>query len=456
MTEKNYQKSQVLRDRAARVMPLGVSSNFRYWGPNDSPVVGRAEGCHIWDADGNRYIDYRLGFGPVILGHGHPAVAERVSAAIHGGTVTAALSELEVRVAERIVSMCPGVDTVRYANSGTEATMHAIRVARGYTGREKVLKFEGQYHGMHDYLLWSTASANPAALGNRRDPIRYQQSSGVPAAIRSLVLTLPYNDRELLEMALKREGHQLAAIIVEPILGNAASIGPRPGWLQFLRQKCDEYGIVLIFDEVKTGFRIAPGGAQQVFGVEADLATYAKSMANGFPVAAFGGRREVMDVIGKGVAHGGTYCGNAVGVAAADATLEILEDGEVLKQIDIQGHKLQDGIHRLLTEAGVPHFIKGPGAMFGFPLMAEEPWEFRDMRRHNGELYEALSAELLARGVMPDPDAREPWFLSAAHDDEAIEETVAIFGQALEAVRATGLLEAVPEDEGGPLSDVVE
>ncbi len=445
MTERSYQQTQALRDRAAKVMPLGVSSNFRYWGPQDSPVVARAEGCHIWDADGNRYIDYRLGFGPIILGHGHPGVSDRVNAAMRTkGTVLAALTELEVRVAERVVSMCPGVDTVRYANSGNEATMHAIRVARGYTGREKVLKFEGQYHGMHDYLMWSTASANPAALGSRRDPIRYQQTSGVPAAIRSLVLTQPYNDFELLEMVLKREGDQVAAIIVEPILGNSSGIGPRPGWLEFLRDKCDQYGIVLIFDEVKTGFRIAPGGAQQVFGVRADLATYAKSMANGFPMAMFGGRREVMDVIGKGVSHGGTYCGNVVGVAAADATLEILEDGQVLKQIDAQGCKLQAGIHKLLSEAGVPHYIKGPGAMFGIPLMAEEPWEFRDMRRHNGALYEALANELLARGVMPDPDAREPWFLSAAHDDAAIEETIAIFGEALEAVKDTGLIEAEP------------
>ena len=444
MSERSYQKTQALRDRAAKVMPLGVSSNFRYWGPQDSPVVTRAEGCHIWDADGNRYIDYRLGFGPIILGHGHPGVSDRVNAAMRNGTVLAALTELEVRGAERIVSMCPGIDTIRYANSGNEATMHAIRVARGYTGREKVLKFEGQYHGMHDYLMWSTASANPAALGSRRDPIRYQQTSGIPAAIRSLVLTQPYNDFELLEMVLKREGDQVAAIIVEPILGNAAGIGPRAGWLEYLRQKCDQYGIVLIFDEVKTGFRIAPGGAQQVFGVQADLATYAKSLANGFPVAVFGGRREVMDVIGKGVSHGGTYCGNVVGVAAADATLEILEDGEVLRHINAQGCKLQDGIHALLTEAGVPHHIKGPGAMFGIPLMAEEPWEFRDMRRHNAALYEALSAELLARGVMPDPDAREPWFLSAAHDDAAVEETIAIFGEALEAVKNTGLIEAEP------------
>ncbi len=264
MSTRNYEKTQALRDRAMSAMPLGVSSNFRYWGPTESPVVARAQGCHTWDPDGNRYIDYRLGFGPVILGHGHAAVCDRVNEVMRQGTVFAALTELETRVAERIIRMCPGVELVRFANSGTEATMHALRIARGYTGREKVIKFEGQYHGMHDYVLWSTASANPAALGSRRDPIKVQQSSGIPSCIRDLILPLPYNDFERLEEALKRDGHQVAAILVEPILGNSFSIGPKEGWLEFLRQKCDEYGIVLIFDEVKTGFRVAPGGAQEL------------------------------------------------------------------------------------------------------------------------------------------------------------------------------------------------
>ena len=444
MTTRDYSKTQALRERALDALPLGVSSNFRYWGPNDTPVAARGDGCHYWDLDGNRYIDYRLGFGPIILGHAHPKVTERVAKAIQGGTIFAALTEAETRVAERMIQMCPGVERVRFANSGTEATMHALRIARGYTGREKVLKFEGQYHGMHDYVLWSTASANPAALGSRRDPIRYQQSSGIPARIRDLILSLPYNDFELLELALRREGHQVAAIIVEPILGNAASIGPVEGWLEYLREKCDEYGIVLIFDEVKTGFRVAPGGAQELFGVQADLVTYAKAMANGFPLAAIGGRREVMDVVGRGVSQGGTYCANAVGIAGAEATLELLEDGTVLKNIDRQGKKLQAGISKLLTEAGIVHQIQGPGAMFGILFMEQPPKEFRDMRFHNAALYEGLATEMVARGVIPDTDAREPWFLCAAHDDEAVEETLAIFAEALDVVKSSGLAELAP------------
>jgi glutamate-1-semialdehyde 2,1-aminomutase len=449
MSKRTYEKTQALRDRAMGVMPLGVSSNFRYWGPTASPVVARAEGCCYWDPDGNRYIDYRLGFGPIILGHAHPVVCDRVAEVIRQGTIFAALTELETQVAERIIRMCPGVDLVRFANSGTEATMHALRIARGFTGREKVLKFEGQYHGMHDYVLWSTASANPAALGTRRNPIKYQQSSGIPSSVRDLIITVPYNDFELLELALKREGHQTAAILVEPILGNSSGIGPREGWLEFLRDKCDEYGIVLIFDEVKTGFRIAPGGAQEYFGIQADLVTYAKSIANGFPLAAIGGKREVMEVIGRGVSQGGTYCANAVGTAAADATLELLEDGQILKGIDAQGNKLKAGISRILTAAGIPHRIQGPGAMFGILLMEDEAREFRDVRKHNADLYEAIATELVARGVIPDPDAREPWFLCAAHDDAAIEETLSVFAEAVDVVKESGPVEMEPPDEAG-------
>jgi glutamate-1-semialdehyde 2,1-aminomutase len=449
MSTRNHEKSQALRDRAMGVMPLGVSSNFRYWGPTASPVVARAQGCHCWDPDGNRYIDYRLGFGPVILGHAHPAVCDRVNKVMRQGTVFAALTELETQVAERIIRMCPGVELVRFANSGTEATMHALRIARGYTGREQVIKFEGQYHGMHDYVLWSTASANPAALGSRRSPIKFQQSSGIPSCIRDLILTLPYNDFDLLEEALKREGHQVAAILVEPILGNSFSIGPKEGWLEFLRQKCDQYGIILIFDEVKTGFRIAPGGAQEFFGIEADLVTYAKAMANAFPLAAIAGKRPIMEVVGRGVSQGGTYCANAVGIAAADVTLELLEDGQVLKSIGAQGDKLKAGISEILTAAGIAHHLRGPGAMFGIMLMEDVAWEFRDMRKHNADLYGALAMELVARGVIPDPDAREPWFLCAAHDDAAIGETLAIFAQAVEAVKDSGLVEMETPDEAG-------
>lgn len=425
------QQSQELMVRARRVLPGGVTSNFRDWGEATLPIA-RGRGSHVWDPDGKEYIDYQLGYGPVILGHGYEPVVQRVGAAIAEGTSFPHPSPLEVRVAERIVAMC-GVDLVRFANSGTEATMHALRVARAYTGREAVLKFEGQYHGVHDYLLFSTATAKVGALGHRRSPIPQAVGSGIPRALHSLIYTLPFNDPELLESTVRRTWHNLAAIIVEPILGNAASIMPRPGYLELLRRLCDEYGIVLILDEVKTGFRLAPGGAQQYFGVRADLVTYAKAMGNGFPVAALAGKRSVMEVIVRGqTAHAGTYCGNIVGMAAADATLELLADGHVLEAIDRRGRELQEGLSRILTAAGLPHRISGPGAMFGILLTdQEDPRDFRDFAQCNEALYTRIAMHLIANGAIPDPDDREPWFLCYSHTAEDVATTLTYFEDAV-------------------------
>jgi glutamate-1-semialdehyde 2,1-aminomutase len=248
--------------------------------------------------------------------------------------------------------MCPGIEQVRFANSGTEATMHALRIARSHTGREKIIKFEGQYHGMHDYMLFSTASSPVSAMGHRRSPIPSATSSGIPRAVHSLVIPLPYNDFDVLERTVKQAWGDVAGIIVEPIMGNMGGIMPQPGWLEHIRKLCSEYGIVMISDEVKTGFRIAPGGAQELFGVLADLVTYAKAMGNGFPIAAIGGKREVMDSVGPGrTAHGGTYCGNVAGTAAADATLEIIAQGEALKVIEARGKSLMAGISEILTDS---------------------------------------------------------------------------------------------------------
>jgi len=425
------QQSHELMARARAVMPGGVTSNFRDWGENTLPIV-RGKGAHVWDADGKEYIDYQLGFGPVILGHGYEPVVQRVAEAIGEGTCFPHPTPLEVSVAERITRMT-GMDMVRYANSGTEATMHALRVARAYTGREKVLKFEGQYHGMHDYLNFSTATTPVRAVGHRRSPVPVVVGSGVPRAIHNLILTLPFNDFELLERTVRQHWPDLAAIIVEPILGNAGSIMPQPGYLELMRRLCDEYGIVLIFDEVKTGFRLHPGGAQKYFGVRADLATYAKALGNGFPVAAFAGRREVMEVIVRGqTAHAGTYCGNIVGLAAAEATLEILEDGQVLASIAQRGRRLQEGLSAILSRAGLPHIISGPPAMFGILLTEQEdPRDFRDFARCREELYTTIVMHLVENGAIPDPDDREPWFLCYSHSDADIDDTLTYFEDAV-------------------------
>ncbi len=429
-------KTHELFAKAKRYIPHGVNSNFRYWGDDETLVIERGQGAYIWDMDGKRYIDYRLAFGPIILGHAEPRVTQRVQQAIEGGTLFAWTTPLEIGVAERICRMT-GVDKVRLTNTGSEATFHALRIARAYTGREKFIKFEGQYHGMIDYFMFGTASADEENLGPRDDPRSRPMSLGIPEGIGDYVLNLPFNDFEILEETMAKHGEEIAAVFVEPILGNAAGILPKPGFLEKIRQLCDQYGAVLVFDEVKTGFRIANGGAQEYFGIQADLVTYAKSLGNGFPIAAIGGKEEVMMTIQPGkMAHGGTYSGNVVGVAAADATLEILENEPVIETINARGTALMEGIDEILTEQGIPHVVTGVPSMLSILLgIEEEPHEFRDYIKGDDELYEEIAVELIARGVQPDSDGREPWFLCAALSEEDVAYTLDAFNEAVKAAK---------------------
>ncbi len=425
--------STALWQRARAVMPLGTNSNFRFWGEGETIVAARSKGGYIWDVDGNRYIDYRLGFGPVILGHAFDAVDAKVREVSQNGIMYSLTTPIEISLAERLVAMCPALEMVRLANSGAEATMHALRVARAYTGREKIIKFEGQYHGMYDYMLFSTY-APVETYGNRRNPIPVPSSSGIPKAIHNLIITLPFNDFEVLEATLRRAWHDVAAIIIEPILGNCASVEPLPGWLEFVRSKCHEYGIVLIFDEVKTGFRLARGGAQEVYGVIPDMATYAKSMGNGYPIAAFGGRRDIMEIVGKGVAHGGTYTGNMVGVAAAEATLELMQTQPILETVAARGKRLMDGLKQIFDEAGVPVVMSGHPAMFSFSVGVDKITNQRDWARSDRDYYLRLMAAAYERGVMPDYDPREPWFMCYSHSDADIDETLNVMRDVVRAV----------------------
>jgi glutamate-1-semialdehyde 2,1-aminomutase len=429
-------KTNELFDRALAVMPYGVNSNFRYWGDDDTLVIKRGEGAYVWDADDKKYIDYRLGFGPIILGHGDQTVTKAVQEAIEGGTVFAWTTPYEIELCERITKMC-NVDKVRLTNTGTEATMHALRIARAYTAREKFIKFEGQYHGMADYFMFSTASANPAALGSKRNPINVQATSGIPKGINQYVINLPFNDLERLEETLAAQWFEIAAIFVEPMLGNAAGIMPKPGYLEKMRELCTKYGVVLVFDEVKTGFRMANGGAQEYFGIQADLVTYAKALGNGYPIAAIAGKEEVMMTIEPGkMAHGGTYSGNVAGAAAGVATLKLLETQPIIETINKRGKVLMTGISEILTEADIPHYLPGVPSMFGIVMGVEsEPHDFRDYFQGDGELFEELALELIARGVQPDGDAREPFFLCAALSEEDVAETLNIFNDALRAAK---------------------
>jgi glutamate-1-semialdehyde 2,1-aminomutase len=434
--KQTYTNTAAMYARAQRVMPWGVSSNFRYWG-DDTPVISRGQGAYVYDVDGNRFIDYRLAFGPIILGHADPRVNRKVHEAIDNGTLFAHTQVLEVEVAERMVRMCPGVDKVRFTNSGTESTMHALRIARAFTGREKVIKFEGNYHGFHDYLFFSTPYSPSGSLGSRRSPIPLVNSSGIPGALRDLVMILPYNDFGMFEEMVRARWFEVAAVIVEPIAANMTSIPAQPGWLAHIRRLCDEFGIVMIVDEVKTGFRIAKGGATEYFGVKGDLMTYAKALANGYPLAAVGGKAEVMDVIEPGrVAHGGTYCGNAVGAAAAAATLEIIETTDALQTIARRGKRLMDGIGAVLSKASVEHCLVGHPAMFSFILgLSETPRELREVLAGDMETYEHLHALMRRRGIEYELDGKEPWFVCEALSNQDVDETLNALEDALKELK---------------------
>ncbi len=428
--------AQPIFERAMKVMAKGVSSNFRYMGPTNTPVMARGKGARVWDVDDNEFIDYRLGWGPIILGHADERVNQAVHEQIDKGTTFATASELEVIVAEKIVAMIPGMEMLRFTNTGTEATMHALRVARAYTGREKLIKFEGQYHGMHDYVLFSTASSHIGSMGNRRNPVPVQVGSGIPKGLRNYIITAPFNDFEVIERLVKDNYGDVAAIMVEPVLGNSVGIEPLPGFLAHLRQLCDDYGIVLIFDEVKTGFRLANGGAREAYGIIPDLSTYAKSLGNGYPVAAFGGKRDIMDIVGSGVAHAGTFGGNGLSMAAANAVLDILAAGPVLADLARRGQRLKSGLSEILSDADIPHQMAGHPNMQGFLITTNEVKEARDVGYHDAALYDAILANLYEKGVWAEADAREPWFLCEAHDETVIDETLNRFQDAVKETKA--------------------
>ena len=430
---KSGEKSRAMFQRALKSIPCGVNSNFRYWGDEETLVLKNAKGAYLWDQDDKKYLDYRLGFGPVILGHAYESVVEKIKEGLEIGNAFSMTHEYEILAAEKIRKLAD-VDLVRFANSGTEATMHAIRIARAFTGRNKVLKFEGAYHGFHDYTLWNCQPPVPG-VGYRRSPVLVPHGSGIPQILHQLIMSIPFNDEELLEKKVKENWGDIACIIVEPLLGNCASTMPKPGYLELIRSLCDKYGIVMIFDEVKTGFRIAKGGAQEYFNIKADLVTYAKALANGFPLAAIAGKKEIMGEIGyQKIAHGGTYCANVVATAAACAVLDEIEAG-ALEKVDAHGKLLMEGFEKILKTLGVPGVVQGPPSMCGVLLTENDTInEFRDWNDSNHALYEEVIMTCIEKGVMPDVDSREPWFVSASHNDADAEFTLGVFEEALKEV----------------------
>jgi len=434
MAEKlKLTRSLQLFQESMKLLPAGTSSNARLWKtacPLYTPCaifIDRAKGSHIWDVDGNEYIDYRLGYGPIILGHGYKKVYRAVHKADKKGVVYALGNKLEVDVVRRMSRMVPGVEMVRFSNSGTEATMSAVRIARGYTKKEKIIKFEGHYHGAHDYLLFSTDFPYNAP----RRPI--PASLGIPRSISKLVLTEEWNDFAAIEHTVKKHHKEVAAIITEPVMGNASCIMPRDGYLKHLKELCERYDILLIFDEVKTGFRLAPGGAQEVFKVKPHLSTFAKSLGNGYPIAAVGGLKDVMEVVGPGkVMHGGTYSGNSIALTAANVTMQILSDEDVYSHLEWYGKKLMRGIAGCFEDHKIDHIVHGYPAMFQFLFTRRERINnYRDLAACDFNLYAKLHYELLKRGVMIDEDNGEVIFTSHSHSRHDLERTLDAFHDAI-------------------------
>jgi glutamate-1-semialdehyde 2,1-aminomutase len=400
-------------------MPQGVAENYRYWGDDRTVFVKHVQGCRITDCDDREFVDFRLGYGPIILGYRDARVDAAVMRAITElGTISGFSTPMDVEVVKRLKALCPQVDKVRFANSGTEAVMGAVRTARGFTGRDRIVIVEGGFHGLCDEMMWkSDVEGWDTRSGSDPDIIAF--GAGIPAQTRDLVDFVPLNDDAALAALFAAKGEQIAAVLLEPIMGNCGSIAATPSWMTLLRETCTSHGSMLIVDEVKTGFRVALGGAQEIYGVHADLSTYAKAMGNGYPVACFGGRADVMDVIGAGggVVHGGTYTANLVALSAANATLEILATTDALPTVARVGTEIRDVLGRVFLAASVPHRFAGPPSMFGVHLGDLVPSNYRDWKKTESALYEAFAWNLIDRGVMLEPDSREPWFICEAHQD---------------------------------------
>jgi glutamate-1-semialdehyde 2,1-aminomutase len=424
-------KSNAHFRRAVQKLPLGVSSNFRYWGDDKTLYVKRGEGGRIWDLDGNEYVDYRLGYGPVILGHCHPQVD---SAALEGqkvGTVFALSTEKEASVAELISELVSAAELVRFSNSGTEAVMAALRLARGATGRDGYVILEGSYHGLFDAVMWQADVEGLEDASHEPEVLPF--GKGVPGVLRQLFWHVPYNDANRLEDVLKRHHDQIAAVLIEPILGSCCGIPATREFFRAVRELTERYSVLMIADEVKTGFRVARGGAQELHGVKADICTMAKAMANGYPIAAIGGREDLMRHYGRGVTHGGTYTAGAMPLAAAECTLRILRDTDALDRVRSYGEKLQTGIGRILSARGIPHSFAGHPSMGGLFFRDTPPRNYRDWKLSDYSFYDALAQFLIENGVVCEPDSREPWFICAAHDEACLKKTLDVFEEGVDA-----------------------
>jgi glutamate-1-semialdehyde 2,1-aminomutase len=410
-----------LFERARRLMPGGVNSPVRaFRSVGGEPFFAqRASGAYLWDVEGKRYIDYIGSWGPMIAGHAHPRVIEAVQRTANAGLSFGVPNPLEITMAETIARLVPSVEMVRMVNSGTEATMSAIRLARGATGRSRIVKFEGCYHGHGDAFL---VKAGSGAL-----TFGVPTSPGVPKALADLTLTLPYNDFDAATRLFAEHGADIAGLIVEPVAGNMNCILPRDGYLQHLRALCTQHGALLIFDEVMTGFRVALGGAQQRYGVTPDLTTFGKIIGGGMPVGAYGGRRDLMEQIAPSgpIYQAGTLSGNPVAMAAGLATLELIQAPGFYEELDRRTRLLTDALQAVADEAGVPFSTTRVCGMFGLYFSAEKVETYAQATACDVAAFNRFFHGMLQRGVYLAPSAFEAGFLSSAHSEQDLADTVA-------------------------------
>lgn len=428
--------SATMADELTELVPAGVCSTYRAYEPH--PVhAERAEGARLYDVDDNAYLDFALNNGTQLVGHTHPKLSEAAIDQIHDGTLYTRPSELIAYAAEPLIDRWDAIEQVRFTNSGTEAVMHATRLARAYTGREKIIRMEGAYHGAHDPALVSkmppVEQTGPAA-----DPNPITESQGVPDSVPEEILLAQYNDAESVEALLSEHANEVAAILVEPACLNLGLVEPEGGFLERLRELADEYNVLLVFDEVKTGVKLAPGGGAEYYGVHPDLVALAKAIGGGYPVGAFGGRRDIMDVIAAdlqegvatGAAHYGTYNGNPLVLRAVGVTLREILTPDAYDHVTGLAERLADGYRDVIADSGLEAQVKTAGSQ-GMVHFTEEPiTTFRDWEHVDEQLHEAYWIGMLNRGVIPHPhDASQQWTLSVQHTAADADEHVDAFAE---------------------------
>ncbi|MGA1864910.1 MAG: glutamate-1-semialdehyde 2,1-aminomutase [bacterium] len=426
-----FERSQELWKEANNFLVGGVNSPVRaFKAVGGSPIfINRAKGPLIYDVDGQKYYDYVGSWGPMVLGHAHPDVIKAVQETMSQGTSFGAPTQLEVRLAELIVKLVSSIERVRMVNSGTEATMSAIRLARGYTGREKIVKFAGCYHGHVDSLLVK-AGSGATTLG-------MPDSKGVPLALAQETITLPFNDIDIFKKVLQNSARQIAAVILEPVVGNMGVVPPEKGYLEEIRELTERFDVLLIFDEVMTGFRLALGGAQQLFGIAPDLTCLGKIIGGGLPVGAFGGKKEIMEYLAPvgPVYQAGTLSGNPIAMAAGIKTLELLQKKDTYRQLEAKGKKLEMGIREAAKDAKLDIQVQRVGSMLCPFFTSQRVTDYETAKKSDAKLYARFFWTLIELGVYVPPSQFEAHFISLAHDDEVLDNTILAINKALKSIK---------------------